>query len=274
MAKWLRRYASVAGRKDCAAIRRFRPSSGARPTACREAAGRIDGAALPRRLDARISRSSARSFPSRRGRPSRPLSVSGCLNSWRMTDGGAVIDVRADLRRFQHVDRVADGGDQDLGREVVVVVDQPDVGDQLHAVEADVVVPADEGRDEARAGLGGEQRLVGREAERDVDHRAVAGQRLAGLEAVDRQRHLDADVVGDACGGSRPRASSRRGRVATTSAQTGPCDHRADLLRSLPGNRGPTCAISEGLVVTPSSRPVSARSAMSSISAVSTKNFM
>src|SRR3546814_10420734 len=39
--------------------------------------------------------------------------------------------------------------------------------------------------------------LRGREAERDIDHRAVAGERLAGLEPVDRQRHLDADIVGD-----------------------------------------------------------------------------
>jgi hypothetical protein len=46
-------------------------------------------------------------------------------------------------------------------------------------------------------GLGGEQRLVGREAQGDVDHRPLAGQRLAGLEAVEGQRHLDGNVVGD-----------------------------------------------------------------------------
>src|SRR3546814_16180583 len=69
--------------------------------------------------------------------------------------------------------------------------------DDLHAVEADIVVPADEGRDEGRPGLGREQGLVGGEAERDVHHRAVLGQLLAGLEAVDGERHLDRDIVGD-----------------------------------------------------------------------------
>jgi hypothetical protein len=63
---------------------------------------------------------------------------------------------------------------------------------------ADIVVPADEGRDEGRARLGREQRLVGREAQGHVDHRALAGQRLAGLEPVEGQRDLDGDVVGDA----------------------------------------------------------------------------
>jgi hypothetical protein len=73
--------------------------------------------------------------------------------------------VGADLRRFDDVHRMADAGDQDLRREIVIVVDQADVGDQRHAVEADVVVAADEGRDEGRAGLGREQRLGGREAQ-------------------------------------------------------------------------------------------------------------
>src|SRR3546814_20267055 len=75
--------------------------------------------------------------------------------------------------------------------------EQPDVGDELHAVEAIVVVTAHERRDEGRAGLGSEQRLRGREAERAIDPRAVAGQRLAGIVPVDRQRHLAADIVGD-----------------------------------------------------------------------------
>ena len=82
-------------------------------------------------------------------------------------------------------------------RKVIIVIDQPDVADQLHPVKAVVIMPADERRNEGRPGLGGEQRLIGREAQRDIDHGAIAGQRLAGLEAVNRQRHLDADIVGD-----------------------------------------------------------------------------
>ena len=88
-------------------------------------------------------------------------------------------------------------GDEDFGAEIVVVVNQPDIGDQLHSIKPVVIVAADERRDESRSGFGREQGLVGREAQRDVDHAAIAGQRLAGFEAIERQRHLDADIVGD-----------------------------------------------------------------------------
>jgi hypothetical protein len=57
--------------------------------------------------------------------------------------------------------------------------------------------PADEGRDEGRASLGGKQRLGCGEAQGDVDHRAVAGERLAGLEPGGRQRDLDRHIVRD-----------------------------------------------------------------------------
>ena len=49
------------------------------------------------------------------------------------------------------VDRAPDARDEDLGGEVVIVVDLPDVGDQLHARVADIVVTADERRHEGRA---------------------------------------------------------------------------------------------------------------------------
>ena len=62
---------------------------------------------------------------------------------------------------------------------------------------ADVVEPADERADEGRAGLRGEQRLRRREAQRDVDADAFARQRLARLDAVARQRHLDDHVLVD-----------------------------------------------------------------------------
>ena len=91
----------------------------------------------------------------------------------------------------------ADRGGEDFGVEQVVVIDLADLVDQVHAVEVDVVEAADEGRDEGRAGFRREQRLVGGEAERDVDLRALPRQRLAGLQAVERQRQLDRDVGGD-----------------------------------------------------------------------------
>ncbi|MNW23292.1 hypothetical protein D3C71_2252990 [compost metagenome] len=56
----------------------------------------------------------------------------------------------------------ADRGGEDFGLVAVVVEDVADFADQVHAVEGDVVEAADEGRIEGCAGLGGEQRLVGR----------------------------------------------------------------------------------------------------------------
>ena len=95
------------------------------------------------------------------------------------------------------MDRVAHARDQYLGGEIVIVVDQPDVGNKLHALGADIVEPADEGRDEAGTRLGREQRLIGREAERHIDHCPLAPQRLAGLEPIDGERHLDGDIGRD-----------------------------------------------------------------------------
>src|SRR5690606_16955586 len=106
-------------------------------------------------------------------------------------------DVGADERGLLDVVHGADRCREDLGLEIIIVVDRADFRDQLHAVHAHVVDAADEGRDEGRAGLGGEQRLVGGKAQRDVDQPAFGRDRLAGLEAVERQRNLDADIVGD-----------------------------------------------------------------------------
>ena len=105
--------------------------------------------------------------------------------------------VGTDLGGLQDVGDVAHRCDQDFGGEVVVVIDQADVLDQIHPVEAVIIMPPDKRRDECRPGLGREQRLIGRETQRHIDHRAFAGQRLAGFQPVHRQGHLDADIVGD-----------------------------------------------------------------------------
>ena len=69
-------------------------------------------------------------------------------------DGG---DVGADEGGFLDVVHGADGGGQDVGCEVlVIVVDRADFADDVHAVEADVVQAADEGRHERGAGFGGQ----------------------------------------------------------------------------------------------------------------------
>ena len=123
--------------------------------------------------------------------------VSGWLNSWSMTRRRTGRDVGAHLRRFDDVDRMAAARDEHLRRELVVVVDLDDLANEIHAVRRDVVEPADERADVGGAGLRGQQRLRRREAQRDVDAQAFVRQRLAGLDAVARERHLDDHVLVD-----------------------------------------------------------------------------
>ncbi|MPL74124.1 hypothetical protein SDC9_19934 [bioreactor metagenome] len=116
----------------------------------------------------------------------------------RLDHGGRRGDhVGADLRAFGDVVHVADRGSQDFRLVIVVVIDRADVVDQLDTVEVDVVKPADERRDEARPGLRREDRLRGREAQRDVDHVAFGCESLAGGQAIPGERHLDRDIGGD-----------------------------------------------------------------------------
>ena len=105
--------------------------------------------------------------------------------------------IRADLGAFQHMHRVADGSGEDLGLEGVIIKDEPHVADQVEPIKAIVIVPTDKGRDEGGPRLCRQQRLIGRKAQCDIHHGAIAGQLLAGFEAIDRQRHLDADIAGD-----------------------------------------------------------------------------
>ena len=94
-------------------------------------------------------------------------------------------DVRADLRAVEHMDGVAQRGSQNFRLEAVIVVDEANILDQLEAVEAIVVMPADEGRDEGRARLGRQQRLVGGEAKGDIDLGPLTGCLLYTSDAAD-----------------------------------------------------------------------------------------
>jgi hypothetical protein len=111
---------------------------------------------------------------------------------------GAGGDVRAHLRRPDHVHGVADAGDQNLRTVGVVVEDLEDMRDDFHAVVPDVVQAADEGGYERRAGLGGEQRLGSGEDERHVHPVAALGEGPGGLQTLGRHRALDDDVAMDA----------------------------------------------------------------------------
>ncbi len=105
--------------------------------------------------------------------------------------------VGADARAFGDVIDRTNRGRENLGLEVVIVVDEADVADQFETVECDVVEPADERRNEAGSGLGCQERLVGRKTQGHVDLAAILGKRLARLQPVPGHWNLDRDVVGD-----------------------------------------------------------------------------
>ena len=85
-------------------------------------------------------------------------------------------DVGAGERRLGHVDRIPDRGREHLGLDLVDREDLGQLADDDHPVLVDVVEPADERRDQARAGLRREQALVGREDERAVGLDAFIGE--------------------------------------------------------------------------------------------------
>ena len=95
----------------------------------------------------------------------------------------------------------------------------------------------------------------------------------AGAQPVRRQRHLHRDIPGDAA----QHAGLGQHAVVVGGGDLG-ADRAGDRSRrsrrSRPGCLRPDLAISDGLVVTPSSRPEAASDLISAVSAVSTKNFM
>src|ERR1035437_8954157 len=98
----------------------------------------------------------------------------GQLHDDRIGDSG---DVGADQGGVEHVDRVPDAGDDDLGFIAVVVEGGPDILDDFYDVLGDVVQPPDEGGDVGRTGLGGQERLEWGENKSDIglDLLAVQG---------------------------------------------------------------------------------------------------
>ena len=106
-------------------------------------------------------------------------------------------DIGTDTRSVQHVVHGTDRRGEDFSLEPVVVIDRADVLDQVHTVKVDVIQTPDEWRDEGGTGLGGDQRLVRREAERDVDHLALVRQHFTGFQTVPCQGQLHGDVFRD-----------------------------------------------------------------------------
>src|SRR5687767_12610438 len=142
-------------------------------------------------------------------------------------------DIRAHPRRFDDVNRMADAGDEHLGRVLEVVEDVDDLADQGHAGGADVVEPADERADVAGAHLGGQPGLGRREDQRDVDGRALRRQRPARLDAILGEGHLDDDVLVDG-GEIAPLAQHARGVGGDDLGADRALHRLADLLEDLP----------------------------------------
>ncbi len=141
--------------------------------------------------------------------------------------------MRPQACRLDHMKRVAHGGDQHLRLELrILAINGDDISDELHAGLRNIIETPDERRDEGGTGLRGEDRLAGRKAERDIDHRAFIGERLACLEPVDRKRHLDGDVFGEPC---QPASFRQHGGVIRRRylSTHGPGDDGADFLHDI-----------------------------------------
>ena len=106
-------------------------------------------------------------------------------------------DVGAHFGRFDDVHGMTAAGDEHFGAELVVVVDLDDFTNQIHSVRSHVVEASDKRADEPGARFRGEKGLGRGEHERHVDADAFARKRLAGSDAVARERHFDDHVFVD-----------------------------------------------------------------------------
>ena len=106
-------------------------------------------------------------------------------------------DIRACLRAFHDVFRRADAGGDDLGLDAVDVEDLRDLRHEAGAVVRDVVHAADEGADVGGSCPRCEQRLVGREDQRDVRLDPFLREDADRLDAFFGHRDLDCDHVVD-----------------------------------------------------------------------------
>src|SRR5207244_12999160 len=89
----------------------------------------------------------------------------------------------ARLGGVDHVKRISNRGGQYLGLETLDAIDLADVTDEVHADGPDVVEAPEAGAEVEGAGLGAEQRLGRREAERMGRADALAGEVLRRLKA-------------------------------------------------------------------------------------------
>lgn len=141
--------------------------------------------------------------------------------------------------------------------QIVIGIDSNNFFDQPHAILSQIIETADERGNKTSSCFGCQHGLGRRETQRHVNHDPVIRKCLARGKACGCKRHLTATFSAMA-ESLRPSASIFSGSVAVTSALTGPSTIAQISAMVSPMSR-PDLAISDGFVVTPSIRPVSAR---------------
>src|SRR5262249_10610041 len=144
-----------------------------------------------------------------------------------------------------------------------------DTPDQVHSGVANIVQTSDERANDVRSSLCRQQGLRGGEAQRYVDADTFLAECAGRHDAVPCQRALHHDVFMDF---REFPALFDLTSGETTSAETSPST-MSQISRTCSSIGRPSFAISEGLVVTPSTIPQAAPFFNSSRFAVSRKNF-
>ena len=151
---------------------------------------------------------------------SSPLSVNGCLKRALKTSAGMVAQSAPAMAAAADVGRVAQArrpGSRCRSRSCRRW--RGSRSSRLDAVGAVVVQPADEGRDEGGAGLGGQQGLGGREAQGDVGLDALVGEGRAWRVRPSRVSGTFTTTLGAMAASLSPSLTMVSKSVATTSAR-------------------------------------------------------
>ena len=129
---------------------------------------------------------------------SRPMSVSGCLKHASITAAGHVQTSRAHARGLDDVHRMAHAGDEHLGREVVVARrSRRSAGSRpMPSVAMSSSRPTN-GLTYAAPTLAANSACVGEKISVTLTRMPSPDERLGGLDALARERHLHDDVLVD-----------------------------------------------------------------------------
>src|SRR5437660_1208203 len=108
-------------------------------------------------------------------------------------------DIGATEACLDDVHGIADGRDQHLSLEFIVVEDRHDIADQVHSILADIIQAADKGADEIRPGLCGHDRLGRGKYERHIHAHAFFTEGSCRLQSFFRHRTFHDDIRMQVC---------------------------------------------------------------------------